>query len=46
MVKEYIDFIKEYLKLAEIKTKYIIINILSAFFYKGFEICLPLAAPK
>lgn len=44
MIGEYIYFIKEYLKLAEIKTRYILINILSAFFYKGFEICLPLAA--
>ncbi len=44
MIGEYIYFFKEYLKLAEIKTRYILINILSAFFYKGFEICLPLAA--
>ena len=42
MVREYYDFIKEYLKLAELKTKYIVINILSAFFYKGFSIVLPL----
>lgn len=42
MVKEYYNFIKEYIKLAEIKTKYLLINILSAFFYKGFSILLPL----
>lgn len=46
MIREYITFIREYLKLAEIKTRYILINILSAFFYKGFEICLPLAAAQ
>ena len=44
MIKEYLNFIKEYLKLAELKIKYIIINILSAFFYKGFAILLPLIA--
>ena len=44
MIKEYYRFIKDYLKLAELKTKYIIINILSAFFYKGFSILLPLIA--
>lgn len=46
MIKEYINFIKEYIKVASIKTKYILINILSAFFYKGFEICLPLIAAQ
>ena len=44
MVKEYFDFIKDYLKLAELKTKYVVINILSAFFYKGFSILLPFIA--
>lgn len=44
MIKEYYNFIKDYLKLAELKRKYIIINILSAFFYKGFSILLPLIA--
>lgn len=44
MIKEYYNFIKDYLKLAELKTKYIVINILSAFFYKGFSILLPLIA--
>ena len=42
MVKEYYNFIKEYFKLAELKMKYFIINIVSAFFYKGFSILLPL----
>lgn len=41
MLKEYYNFIKDYLKLAELKMKYVIINILSAFFYKGFSIVLP-----
>ncbi|MBE6160307.1 MAG: ABC transporter ATP-binding protein [Lactobacillales bacterium] len=44
MIKEYRNFIKDYLKLAELKTKYVVINILSAFFYKGFSILLPLVA--
>ena len=44
MIKEYYNFIKDYLKLAELKTKYIVINILSAFFYKGFSILMPLIA--
>lgn len=44
MVREYYNFIKDYLKLAELKTKYIVINILSTFFYKGFSILLPLIA--
>lgn len=42
MIKEYYNFIVDYLKLAELKTKYVIINILSAFFYKSFSILLPL----
>ena len=44
MIKEYYNFIKDYLKLAELKTKYIVINLLSTFFYKGFSILLPLIA--
>lgn len=44
MIKEYYNFIKDYLQLAELKIKYLIINILSAFFYKGFSILLPLIA--
>ncbi len=44
MIKEYYNFIVDYLKLAELKTKYVIINILSAFFYKSFSILLPLIA--
>lgn len=42
MIKEYYQFIKDYLNLAELKIKYVVINILSAFFYKGFSILLPL----
>lgn len=42
MIKEYYNFIKEYLKLAEIKPLYLIINIVTAFFYKLFELLLPL----
>lgn len=42
MIKEYYQFIKDYLNLAELKIKYVAINILSAFFYKGFSILLPL----
>lgn len=44
MIGEYYSFIKDYLKLAELKTKYIVVNVLSAFFYKGFSILLPLIA--
>ena len=44
MIKEYYNFIKDYLNLAELKVKYVIINMLSAFFYKGFSILLPLIA--
>ncbi len=44
MFREYYKFIKEYLKLAELKPKYIVINVLSAFFYKGFSLLLPLIA--
>lgn len=44
MFREYYKFIKEYLKLAELKPKYILINVLSAFFYKGFSLLLPLIA--
>lgn len=46
MVKEYYNFIKDYLQLAEIKTMYLFINFLSAFFYKVFEILLPLMASE
>ena len=44
MIREYYNFIKDYLKLAELKLKYILVNVLSAFFYKGFSILLPLVA--
>lgn len=42
MIKEYYKFIKDYLKLAELKPLYVIINIVSAFLYKLFGILLPL----
>ena len=44
MIREYYKFIKEYLNLAEIKKLYLIINIVTAFFYKLFELLLPLFA--
>lgn len=44
MFKEYYYFIREYLKLAQIKTSYLLINIFSALFYKGFSVLLPLCA--
>ncbi len=44
MIKEYYNFIKDYLKLAELKTSYLIINFLTTFFYKSFSILLPLIA--
>lgn len=44
MFREYRDFIKDYLKLAETKPIHLVIIILSAFFYKGFSILLPLVA--
>ncbi len=46
MIKEYYNFLKEYLKLVEIKKIYVFINLLSAFFYKFFEILLPLMASE
>lgn len=44
MIKEYFKFIKEYLSLAEIKKLYLVINMITAFFYKLFELLLPLFA--
>lgn len=44
MLREYYNFIKDYLKLAELKTRYVVVNVLSTFFYKGFSILLPLIA--
>jgi ATP-binding cassette subfamily B protein len=44
MIKEYIKFIKEYFKLAEIKKSYIVVTFVSSFLYKGFVILLPLIA--
>lgn len=42
MIKEYTKFIKDYLKLAEIKKFYLVINVVTAFLYKLFELLLPL----
>lgn len=42
MIKEYYKFIKDYLKLAEIKPLYLTVNIITAFLYKLFELLLPL----
>ncbi|MGN0973125.1 MAG: ABC transporter ATP-binding protein [Bacilli bacterium] len=42
MVREYIGFIKNYINLAKIKTKYMIIIIVSALIYKGFYVLVPL----
>ncbi len=44
MIKEYYNFIKDYLELDDLKRKYVVINIVSAFFYKLFSILLPLVA--
>lgn len=44
MIKEYYGFIRDYLKLAELKIKYLVINLVSAFFYKGFSLLLPFVA--
>ena len=42
MIKEYIGFIKNYMNLAKIKMEYMVIIILSAIFYKGFYVLIPL----
>lgn len=44
MIKEYYNFIKEYLKLAELKPLYLSINVLTAFLYKGLSILFPIIA--
>ncbi len=44
MVKEYYNFIKEYLKLAQTKFIYLFFSILTAFMYKGFLIVIPIFA--
>ena len=38
MIKEYIKFIKEYLKLSQTKARYLFEMIFTAFCYKGFLI--------
>lgn len=44
MIREYYGFIRDYLKLAELKISYFVINLVSAFFYKGFSLLLPVMA--
>lgn len=41
MIREYYTFIKDYLVLAELKFKYVFVNVLSAVLYKGFSLLLP-----
>lgn len=36
MIREYYKFIKDYLKLSQIKIRYLIIMIITAIGYKGF----------
>jgi len=42
MIREYVSFIKNYLNLVQIKTKYMVIIVISALFYKGFYVLIPL----
>ena len=42
MIMEYIDFIKKYINLAQIKTSYLVYMIISAIVYKGFYVLIPL----
>lgn len=42
MVREYYKFIKDYLTLAELKFRYVLINFISAILYKGLSLLLPL----
>ena len=44
MIKEYVGFIKKYIELAQIKKSYLIMIIISAVFYKGFYVLIPLIA--
>ena len=44
MIKEYKQFIKDYLAIAQIKIVYVMINFISAIFYKGFDLLSPLVA--
>lgn len=41
MVREYYKFIKDYLTLAELKFRYVLINFISAILYKGLSLLLP-----
>lgn len=42
MIKEYVEFIKNYLNLVQIKAKYMVIIILTALIYKGAYVLIPL----
>lgn len=44
MVREYFDFIKKYIEVAQIKTINLVLMIISAVFYKGFYVLIPLIA--
>lgn len=44
MIKEYIGFVRKYIELAQIKTSYLVMIIISAIFYKGFYVLIPLIA--
>lgn len=44
MIKEYISFVRKYIELAQIKTSYLVMIIISAIFYKGFYVLIPLIA--
>ena len=42
MIKEYLVFIKKYIEVAKLKTNYLIITIITACFYKGAYVLIPL----
>lgn len=42
MIREYYNFIKNYINLAQIKISYFIMIIISAIIYKGFYVLIPL----
>lgn len=44
MIKEYYQFMKEYLELAQMKKMYLFLAIVTAFLYKGFLVLIPIFA--
>ena len=44
MIKEYYQFIKEYLRLANPRKDYLLITFLTALFYKAFALLIPFFA--